>query len=138
MDQAHLEDIAQKLCDIFEVYAPPVPIELMLRQPKQDMWEEVDVNQLSGSFMSLKEKYSPRMSLARLLARHIAISDWGQQHGLSALINDEDLLNQFARMLLMPKEMVLGLTSSMKNPTTMTNHFEAPKSDTEERLLELS
>lgn len=138
MDIEHLEAITQELCDIFEVYAPPIPIELMLRRPQQDMWEEVDVNNLSGSFMSVKERYSPRMSLARLLARHIALSPWGEQHNLATLMNDEMLLNTFARMLVMPREMVLGLTSSMKNPKAMSNHFEVPESDAQERLIELA
>ncbi|MGB7341715.1 MAG: hypothetical protein WBC91_22650 [Phototrophicaceae bacterium] len=138
MDMDRLEDIAQKLCEIFEVYAPPVPIELMLRHPQENMWEEVDVNNLSGSFMSIKQRYSPRMSLARLLARHIVLSEWGEHHQLSSLMNDEDLLNAFARMLIMPREMVIGLTSSMKNPKAMSNHFEVPESDAQERLIELA
>lgn len=138
MDIERLEEITQELCDIFEVYAPPVPIELMLRRPLADMWEEVDVTQLSGSFMSVKERYSPRMSLARLLVRHIASSDWGNQHNLTDISDDTDLTNSFARMILMPREMVNGLTSSMRNPKTMSTHFEVPESDTQERLLELA
>ena len=138
MDTERLEEIAQELCDIFEVYAPPVPIELMLRRPLPDMWEEVDVTQLSGSFLSVKERFSPRMSLARLLVRHIARSEWGAQHNLSNILSDEDETNTFARMLLMPREMVNGLTDSMRNPKTMSIHFEVPESDAEERLLELA
>lgn len=138
MDSERLEDIAQELCDSFEVYAPPVPIELMLRSPKADMWEEVDVSQLSGSFMSIKERHSPRMSLARLLVRHIVSSDWGNQHDLTDIANDTELTNSFARMILMPREMVNGLTSSMRNPKTMSTHFEVPESDAEERLLEMA
>ena len=138
MDSERLEDIAQELCDIFEVYAPPVPIELMLRSPQADMWEEVDVSQLSGSFMSIKERHSPRMSLARLLVRHIASSDWGNQRDIADIADDTELTNSFARMILMPREMVNGLTSSMRNPKTMSTHFEVPESDAEERLLEMA
>lgn len=138
MDNEYLENLAQELCDIFEVYAPPVPIELMLQKPKANMWEEVDVTQLSGSFMNIKERFSPRMSVARLLARHIIVSEWGQQHKINYLLDDKDHLNSFARMLLMPREMVLGLTSSMRNPKTMSTHFEVPESNAQERLLELA
>lgn len=138
MDIERLEEIAQELCDIFEVYAPPVPIELMLRRPLADMWEEVDVTQLSGSFMSIKERFSPRMSLARLLVRHITSSDWGNQHNLTDVADDTDLTRSFARMILMPREMVNGLTLSMRNPKTMSTHFEVPESDAQERLLELA
>lgn len=132
-----LEQIAQSICDEFEVYAPPIPIELMLQDPKDDMWEELDVAQLSGSFMKLTERYSPRMSLARMLARHIVRSDWGAEQGLNALVRDKDTLKTFARMLIMPREMVNGLTSSMKNPKTMSTHFEAPESEAEARLFDL-
>ncbi|MEL6404020.1 MAG: hypothetical protein AAFR81_06635 [Chloroflexota bacterium] len=132
-----LEQIAQDICDEFDVYAPPVPLELMLQEPKEDMWEELDINQLSGSFMKLTERYSPRMSLARMLARHIVRSDWGAEHGLQALVRDKDTLKIFARMLIMPREMVNGLTSSMKNPKIMSTHFEAPESEAEARLFDL-
>lgn len=82
MDNEQLEALAQKLCDTFEIYAPPVPVEIMLRKPKENMWEEVDPAQLSGTFMKLTDRFSPRMSMARLLVRHISISDWGKQHNL--------------------------------------------------------
>ncbi|GAB5490269.1 MAG: hypothetical protein Phog2KO_04840 [Phototrophicaceae bacterium] len=138
MDTDYLESVAQEICEIFDVYAPPVPIELMLQQPVENMWEEVDVTQLSGSFMSIKERFSPRMSVARLLVRHIILSEWGQQHNITHVLDDKDSVNHFARMLLMPKEMVLGLTSSMRNPKAMSTHFEVPESDAQERLLDLN
>lgn len=137
LDKHQLEAISQEICDVFDIYAPPVPIELMLRQPKENMWQEVDVTQLSGSFLSIKERFSPRMSLARLLVRHIATSDWGKERDIHIVLDDEDLLNSFARMLLMPSEMVEGLTNSMRNPKTMSNHFEVPESEAQERLLDL-
>ena len=137
MDTDYLENLAQEICDVFVVYAPPVPIELMLQKPVADMWEEVDVTQLSGSFMNIKERFSPRMSVARLLVRHIVLSEWGQQHDIAHVLADKESINRFARMLLMPKEMVLGLTTSMRNPKTMSTHFEVPESDAQDRLLEL-
>lgn len=137
MNTEQLEQIATELCEIFEVYAPPIPIELMLQHPRENMWEEVDVTQLSGSFLSVKERFSPRMSLARLLVRHIVHSEWGSQNDLEGILDDDDYTNAFARMLLMPRDMVTGLTESMRNPTTMSTHFEVPESDAEQRLLEL-
>ena len=137
MDQQRLEEIAREICERFEVYAPPVPIEIMLQRPVAGMWEEVDVSQLSGSFLSIKDRYSPRMSLARLLVRHIATSDWGQERGLDSLLGDGESLNLFARMLIMPEDMVTGLSSSARNPKTMSIHFEVPEDDARQRLLEL-
>lgn len=137
MEQQQLEAIAREICEQFEVYAPPVPIEIMLQKPVAGMWEEVDVSQLSGSFLSIKDRYSPRMSLARLLVRHIATSDWGQERGLDKILGDAEELNLFARMLIMPEDMVAGLSSSSRNPKTMGLHFEVPEDDARHRLLEL-
>lgn len=138
MDMQDLESIADEICEAFEVYAPPVPIELMLQKPPEGMWDEIDVTRLSGSFLSVAERYSPRMSLSRLLARHIAASEWGKEQGIDKILGDEETLNAFARMLVMPKEMVSGLTNNMKNPQTLSMHFEVPESDARERLLDLA
>lgn len=134
----HMETIAQEILEIFEVYAPPVPIELMLQHPRQGMWDEVDPSQLSGSFLSLKDRYSPRMSLARLLVRHVASSKWGREVGLFDIMQANiDYISNFARMLIMPRDMVLGLPTSNRNPMMMSNYFEVPPDDAEARLAEL-
>ena len=133
-----LEEIAHELIESFDVHAPPVPIESMLQHPKNGMWEEVDVNQLSGTFLSIKDQYSPRMSLARLLARHIATSDWGKKRGLLEIVKkDEELLRSFARMIVMPAVMVRGMTASARNPMNLSTEFEAPEDDARQRILEL-
>lgn len=138
MDFEKLEEIAEEICEAFEAFAPPIPVELMLQQPPESMWDEIDVAQLSGSFLSIKERYSPRMSLARLLVRHIAASDWGKERSLDKILGDTELLNAFARMLLMPKEMINGLTTAMKTPQSISIRFEVPESDAKDRLLELA
>jgi hypothetical protein len=132
-----LERIAQEIMDIFEIFAPPVPIELMLQHPRHGMWEQVDPTQLSGSFLSIKDRYSPRMSLTRLLVRHVASSDWGKERGLFDLLKDQDKLAAFARMIIMPRDMVQGLTSNQRNPETMSTYFETPREDVEIRLDEV-
>lgn len=138
MEFEKLEAIAEEICEAFEAFAPPIPVELMLQQPPENMWDEIDVAQLSGSFLSLKERYSPRMSLTRLLVRHIAASKWGKERGLDSILGDTELLNAFARMLLMPREMIDGLTSTMKTPQALSLRFEVPESDAKDRLLELT
>jgi hypothetical protein len=137
-DMNHLEAIASELVKTFEINTPPVPIESMLQYPKADMWHEVDINQLSSSFISVKEHYSPRMSLARLLARHVVTSSWGNQRSLSELRHNEVLLRAFARMLIMPVGMVKALSSGARTPTAMSMHFEVPEEDARQRLEELA
>ncbi|MDZ4670330.1 MAG: hypothetical protein SH821_05630 [Phototrophicales bacterium] len=139
MDNLHrLEEIAHELIESFDIHAPPVPIETMLQHPKSGMWDEVDVNQLSGTFLSIKDQYSPRMSLARLLARHVATSTWGKERGVFDMVKkDEELLRAFARMIIMPATMVRGLTASARNSMSLSTEFEAPEEDARQRLLEL-
>jgi hypothetical protein len=134
----HLEACVAELMKVFDVNYPPVPVETMLQNPLPEMWEQVDATQLSGTFLSMKSQYSPRMSLARLLARHVVVSDWGKEHNLQPIIKDEELLRIFSRMLLMPADMVLAQTTGARNPTTMSMHFEVPEEDARLRLQELS
>lgn len=132
-----LEAVAQELIDVFGIVRPPVPVETMLTDPPDGMWERVDVTQLSGTFLSFTDRYSPRMSLARLLARHAAYSNWGKARQLDQMVKDEDSLRAFARMIIVPAEMVQGLTKSGRNPTTMSLEFEVPEDDARIRLQEL-
>lgn len=137
-DQVKLERIASELIQVFEIAAPPIPVESMLQNPKENMWKSVDINQLSGTFLSIRDFYSPRMSVARMLARHVADSDWGKKRDLFQLLyTDENNVKVFARMLVMPMEMVAELNSASRNPTTMSLYFEVPEDDARLRLQEL-
>lgn len=139
-DIAKLEAVASELIKTFEIDHPPVPIEIMLQRPKADMWKEVDITELSVGFLKTGGHFSPRMSLARLLARHIVQSDWGRQRGLYDMMRqdrDETLLKAFARMLIMPTEMVKSLSPGARTPVTMSVHFEVPEEDARQRLKEL-
>lgn len=133
-----LEAISQELIELFEVAAPPVPIESMLRHPKEGLWEKVDTNQLSGTFLSIRDQFSPRMSLARLLARHVASCAWGRERRLMQLITDEEGLRAFSRMLIMPREMIAALSAGARNPKTMSMHFEVPEDEARQRLQEIA
>jgi hypothetical protein len=137
-DLPPLEVVASEVIETFEIKAPPVPIESMLQHPKPGMWEEVEIANLSIGFLSIKDAYSPRMSLTRLLARHIIHSQWGKARKAQIIINNEADIHAFARMLIMPLAMVRALSSSARNPTTMSFHFEVPEDDARLRLVELS
>ncbi len=132
-----LELIAAELMEEFEVVSAPVPIETILQNPKDGMWEKVDITQLSGSFLSLKDRYSPRMSIARLLAKHLTTSQWGKDRDLFALLREGDNLKKFARMLVMPKPLVEQVRHAARTPTTMSLQFEVPEDDVRLRLDEI-
>ncbi len=132
-----LERIANELVETFNISIPPIPIESMLQHPKPDMWEDLDISQLSGSFLRVTEYYSPRMSLARLLVRQLISSSWGQARDLSTYLTDEDTLHRFARMIVMPAPMVLELNAAARTPSLLSAHFEVPEEDARLRLEEL-
>ncbi|MGB1286311.1 MAG: hypothetical protein ACPG7F_07260 [Aggregatilineales bacterium] len=137
--QQTIDLIVNNLMEQFEIYASPVPIEDMLHQPPKGFWHEVDVTQLSGSFLSIRHRYSPRMSIARMLARHIISSDWGKTQGLMDILQqtDSEFINILARALIMPESMVNRLSSNSRNPSVISMQFEVPEDDAQQRLLEL-
>lgn len=138
VDLPALEVVASEVIETFEIKAPPVPIESMLQHPKPGMWEEVEIARLSIGFLSIKDAYSPRMSLTRLLARHIINSEWGKARRAQDFVKSEEDIHAFARMLIMPLTMVRALSGSARNPTTMSFHFEVPEDDARLRLTELT
>jgi len=137
VDQQRLEQITEDLVQLYEVHGPPVPIESMLQRPPHEMWEELDINNLSGSFISIGDRYAPRMSLARLFARQIASSEWGSKQALSSLVHDEEAIHAFARMLVMPASLIRSLSEGARTPEYISAHFEVPADDALLRLQEL-
>lgn len=137
VDQPQLEKIANGLIELYDIQGPPVPIEIMLQRPIDDMWEELDISMLSGGFINVTDQFAPRMSLARLLARHIAGSDWGHERGLDMVGRNEELMRAFARMLVLPSSLVTALSDGARTPEWLSIHFEVPADDALTRLQEL-
>lgn len=137
-DIRKLEGIASEVLAIYEITAPPVPVETMLQQPRNNLWDHLDIGKLTGSFLAVTDPFSPRMSMARLLARHIVNSQWGAQHGLDRLIgNSEDHLRHFARMIIIPREFIDRLPPSSRTAVAIGINFEVPEDDAASRLKEL-
>lgn len=131
-----LEAVANELIDVFEIKSPPIPIENILQHPKPDMWSKVDITKLSSGFL-IRDVHSPRMSLARLLVRHIVLSPWGQDRQADELIRSEEDIHTFARMLMMPQKMLAFLSPGARTAATMAFHFEVPEEEARLRLEEL-
>src|SRR3954469_13009277 len=101
-----IEAAIVELMTAFDVTEPPIPVEIMLQRPKAGMWKEVNLSELSTAFINIKQRYSPRMSVGRLLARNVCRSDWGIKRGLESLINSEEAIRTLARAILMPRHML--------------------------------
>ncbi|GAB4508546.1 MAG: hypothetical protein OHK0046_01300 [Anaerolineae bacterium] len=135
-----LEHIAEALLREFGVVEPPVPIESMLQTSRSGLWEYLDVSQLSGTFMKFTHMYSPRMSLARMLARMLVTTEWGKTYGIAALFKDDEddeAVYRFARMLVMPQTMMRDLSEAARTPSAISTRFEVPDEDARIRLQEL-
>jgi hypothetical protein len=132
-----IEIATNDLIAAFDVNMPPVPVEIMLQRPKPGMWQQVNLSELSAAFINVRERYSPRMSIARLLVRYICRSTWGADHNLGDLQNDEPAIRAFARTLLMPRQMIAALVESEREPFAISNRFEVPEDDARLRLIDL-
>src|SRR5258708_39120945 len=77
-----IEAAINELMTAFDVTDPPIPIEIMLQRPKAGMWKEINLSELSTAFINVRQRYSPRMSVARLLARLACRHDCGDRRNL--------------------------------------------------------
>jgi hypothetical protein len=133
-----MERTIDELMETYRVAGPPVPIEAMLQNPLENMWDEVDISLVSGSFMAMGDPYVPRMSFARVLARHLVNSAWGAERGLSTYKDDPRSISTLARVIIMPRSMLERLAPSARNAHTLSGHFEAPFKDAALRLEEIA
>ncbi len=132
-----LETIVSDLTAAFDVTTPPMPVEIMLQRPKVGMWKEVNLSELSTAFINVKHRYSPRMSIARLLARHICRSEWGVTRELAPLVDNSAAIHAFARAMLMPRAMLEALNDSNPTLLALSTRFEVPEEDVRLRLIDL-
>lgn len=132
-----IETAINELMTAFDVTEPPIPIELMLQRPKAGMWKEVNLSELSTAFINVKQRYSPRMSVARLLARLACRSEWGDRHNLGTVGSTDEGLRALARAVLMPRSMLDQLAPASRTPITVSMRFEVPEDDARQRLIDL-
>ncbi|MCA9914658.1 MAG: RsmD family RNA methyltransferase, partial [Anaerolineae bacterium] len=141
MELPRLEDIASEFVGEFDIVHPPVPVEDMLQNPKPGMWATgVDMNNMTTSFFSSRGPSTVRMALARFLARQLAGSSWGESHDSKPLLKDENkaLLYAFARMIIMPVEMVEAVAPNVRSPMMLAVRFDVPEDDARERLDDMN
>src|SRR5262245_47525573 len=132
-----IETAVKDLVKAFDVSTPPIPVELMLQRPKPGMWKEINLSELSTSFINVRQRYSPRMSVGRLLARSICRSEWGDRHQLKSYIEDDEAIRALARAILVPKDMLDLIPPASRSTMAVSMRFEVPEDDARQRLLDL-
>jgi hypothetical protein len=133
-----MDNVVEEILQAYDVDRPPIPVELMLQRPRADTWAEIDLTEMSVSFLSLADRYAPRMSAVRLLARNIIRSEWGKERGLGSFATESNLINMFARAIIMPRRLLEPMEKEALNPTTISLRFEVPEEDAQERLKDLN
>jgi len=132
-----IEAAVVDLMTAFDVSEPPIPIEIMLQRPKAGMWKEINLSELSTAFINITQRYAPRTSVARLLARCIVRSEWGEQHQMTTIGATDDGLRMLARAILMPRSMLDRVSAASRMPLTLSMRFEVPEDDVRKRLQDL-
>ncbi|MFQ3537180.1 MAG: hypothetical protein SNJ58_15065 [Aggregatilineales bacterium] len=134
---AVFEQAVRALLSAFDVDQPPVPLELILQRPRPNMWRQVNLSELSLSFIDTQQPFGPRMSVARLLARHICRCPWGVEHGLAAYAEDQEAVHALARAIVMPRAMLEEMPPAQRTLSAISARFEMPERDVCLRLAEL-
>ena len=130
-----IERTADELLTVYDIDRPPVPVELMLQRPREGMWKEIDLSEMSASFLNLFDRYAPRMSAVRFLARTVARSEWGRSRGLEPLLTNPDALRRLARAIIIPRALLES--DQLADKTAISLRFEVPEEDAEARLTDL-
>lgn len=135
--RAELDAAAMQLLQIHGVLHPPVPIEDILRSPAADLWHP-DLDDLSLQSFDALERYAARPTIARLVARYAGQTGWAHHLGLTSEAGfSVDEARYFARTLLMPRDWMLALHLSERNPASVRLRFHVPAPDAVARLSEL-
>lgn len=129
--------VAEQLLAACEIFSPPVPIEAILQRPLPDMWNSVDLSELSGTFFAAGEPYGPRLALARLLVRLLAGTEWGAQRGMNSLNGSSEQVDSLARAILMPRAWLARLPANSLTVAAISPIYQVPPAEVAVRLREL-
>jgi hypothetical protein len=133
-----LEMVVDELVEVYLITGPPIRVEQILQRPKPGMGDAWQPSKMSSSFIEPRKPFGPRMALARWLARQVASSPWGVDRKMDQILTDEERIHIFARILLMPRPMVMALQKESRTVETLTNHFQVPPEEAEMRLDEIN
>ena len=135
--RARINRLAATLLERYQITAPPVPIERMLRQPLGDLWE-AHPSQISFILGHGIYRYAPRLAEARLLYRMLSDSAEAREAGLDAPWPvPRRAIKYFARCLLMPEGWIRALPQPDRTPDVASEIFQVTSYDVIIRLAEL-
>jgi len=135
--RVRINRLVTTLLERYQVSAPPVPIERMLKQPLDGLWE-AHPSQISFIMGHGIYRYAPRLAEARLLYRMLVDSVSVRQAGLDApWPASRRAIKYFARCLLMPEEWIRALPPPDRIPDTIGEIFQVTSYDAIIRLAEL-
>ena len=135
--RARIHLLAQRLLEHYQVTAPPVPVDDMLRHPVLDLWDS-NPEQVSSIIGHGLYRYAPRSAAARLLYRYISDSAAARAAGFDApwpAARRE--VKYFARCLLMPEDWIRAVPEVDRTPDTISEQFQVTPFDALIRLAEL-
>jgi hypothetical protein len=121
----------------YHVTEPPVPVERMLKQPLDGLWEP-HPSQISFILGHGIYRYAPRLAEARLLYRMLAESAAAREAGLDTpWPASRRVIKYFARCLLMPENWIRALPPPVRTPDAVSEIFQVTSYDAIIRLAEL-
>jgi hypothetical protein len=135
--RTRIEKLAAALLERYEIVAPPVPIDHMLKDPLLDLWH-IDPTQMSSSFGHGIFRHAPRLAEARLLYRAISESVKARRAGLDApWPASRREVKYFARCVLMPEAWIRAMPDDERVIDAVSDKFHVPPFDAIVRLAEL-
>jgi len=135
--RARINRLATTLLERYQITAPPVPIERILRQPLDDLWE-AHPSQISFILGHGIYRYAPRLAEARLLYRMLADNSAAREAGLDTPWPvSRRAIKYFARCLLMPEGWIRALPEPDRTPDIASEIFQVTTYDVIIRLAEL-
>jgi hypothetical protein len=133
--RARINRLVSALLERHHISEPPVPVERMLRQPLDGLWEP-HPSQISFILGHGIYRYAPRLAEARLLYRMLAESTAAREAGLDAPWPvSRRAIKYFARCLLMPEDWIRALPD--RTPDVVGEIFQVTSYDVIIRLAEL-
>jgi hypothetical protein len=135
--RARINRLVNALLERYHITEPPVPIEHMLKQPADGLWEP-HPSQISFILGHGIYRYAPRLAEARLLYRMLSDSPTAREGGLDTPWPvSRRAIKYFARCLLMPEEWIRALPQPDRTPDAVSEIFQVTTYDAIIRLAEL-